>query len=97
MNLGDLAGFNRFIAPTLIKIAYWVGIVCIVISGLGSLFASHHYGLFAGFTGFIIQLVLIILGLLFWRVLCESAILLFGMHERLGIIRDRLSASSRDY
>ncbi|MFC0267198.1 DUF4282 domain-containing protein [Kushneria aurantia] len=93
MQFSDLAGFNKFISPSLIKIAYWIGIILIVLMGLSSLFFSSPYSPLSGFFGFLIKLIGILLSLVFWRITCEAAILLFGMHERLGEIRDRLSNS----
>jgi len=87
MQFSDLASFDKLISPTLIKILYWIGIVFIVLAGLGSLVAAFSFG--GGFWRALVSIVGTIAGLLFWRVACEAYIVVFGIYDRLGEIRDR--------
>jgi hypothetical protein len=52
------------------------------------------------FNGMLFQglmyLVTAVLGLLMWRVLCELYIVIFGMYDRLGQIRDSLARRGGD-
>lgn len=89
MNFRDFVGFDKFLSPTLIRIGYWVGIFMIILSGLGGLIAAlSGYG--GGLGRALMVLVGTMLGLIFWRVICEGAILVFSNNDRLGEIRDRL-------
>ena len=86
MKFSDLASFDRFVSPTLIRIGYWIGIALIALSGLSAAISSiSGYGGSAG-TAFMI-LVGTIVTLIFWRVFCELAFLLFSIHDRLGELR----------
>src|SRR5207245_11294104 len=86
----DFIGFERLIAPYLIKLIYWVGAIVIIVAGLAGFF-----GAFAATGGGIGRALLALIGMVFllliWRVVSELWILAFNIHERLGEIRDALS------
>jgi hypothetical protein len=88
MAFSDLANFEKLIAPTIIKIVYWIGIVGIALFGLigigGILFAGESA------VNLLWVILGVVFGLLFWRIICELYIVIFGMYERLGAIRDQL-------
>ena len=93
MNFNNLMNFDTFVAPTLIRIVYWVGIVFIV---LGTLMGAVGGGMMAGSYGggfnpltFLITLVGGAAALLFWRVMCEIWIVIFSINDRLGILVER--------
>jgi hypothetical protein len=88
MAFSDLTNFEKLIAPTIIKIVYWIGIVGIALFGLIGIGGI----LFAGESAMNLLWVIlgVVFGLLFWRILCELYIVIFGMYERLGAIRDLL-------
>jgi len=79
--------FQKMISPTLVRVAYVIGMVAIVIAAI-----------YIGFTGskeaddtakalkVLSAILLATVGNLFWRVVCEQAILLFSIHERLASI-----------
>jgi hypothetical protein len=95
MTFKDLLGFDKLIAIPMIKIVYWVGNVGLVIAllmTLASLFTPAYYGVtgvsvFLGILG-------ICFGFLIWRVSCEMWIVLFGIYDRLGEIRDQNKPSA---
>jgi hypothetical protein len=87
MQFSDLLSFEKFVTPTLVKIIYWLGIAAIVLAGLFGFFASLANG---ALGTALLGLIFTLLGLLGWRVLCEIYIVVFGMFERLGSIRDAL-------
>ena len=84
MKFSDLTTFEKLISPTLIKFLYWIGIV---LAGLRSLFTSFSLG--GGVLGALLAIVGTIAILLGWRVLCEIYVVVFGIYDRLGEIRDR--------
>lgn len=79
----DLFSFDKMISATAIKIIYAAGLICCVLFGIGFLFNGT-------FTSFLIGLGILLVGPVVWRIICESAILLFGIYERLGNIRNIL-------
>ena len=87
MQLSDFTSFEKLISPTLIKILYWVGIVVIVLGGLRALFTAFSAG--GGVLGALLAIVGTIAFLIGWRVACEIYIVVFGIYDRLGEIRDR--------
>ncbi len=83
--------FDKLIATSLIKFLYWVGIVFIVLGVIVGAFGSFSQGFWAGIVGLIAAPIGGILGLIFWRFLCELYIVLFGMYDRLGEIQKSLA------
>ncbi len=88
MQLSDFFGFEKLVTPVVIKVVYWIGIIGMLIFGVGSFFAGLMYG---SIGSGLLSLAGSVLGLLMWRVLCELYIVIFGMFDRLGQIRDGLS------
>ncbi|MGN6306408.1 MAG: DUF4282 domain-containing protein [Mesorhizobium sp.] len=94
MQLSDFFSFEKLITPSVIKIVYWLGIAVLLVFGV----ASFFMGLLSGSLGAgLLSLVGSVLGLLLWRVMCELYIVIFGMFDRLGQIRDGLSQQQRGY
>ena len=94
MQLSDFFSFERLITPSVIKIVYWLGIAVLLVFGV----ASFFMGLLSGSLGAgLLSLVGSVLGLLLWRVMCGLYIVIFGMFDRLGQIRDGLSQQQRGY
>jgi hypothetical protein len=88
MQFSDFFGFEKLVTPVVIKIVYWIGIVAGVVFGIGGFFVSIFQG---SLTGGLMALVAMVLGLLLWRVMCELYIVIFGMFDRMGQIRDELA------
>ena len=80
-------GFERLIAPILIKLIYWVGIVVILITGATSFVNSSGDGI----GRMLLALVATLLSLLIWRLFSELGILAFNIYERLVEIRDLMA------
>lgn len=80
---------HYLIAPFLIKLIYWIGIVVILSAGVGSLFASIEPD--TGNARVPLTIVATIMTLLLWRLLSELMILAFNIYARLIEIRDLLS------
>lgn len=94
MQFSDFLSFEKLITPSVIKIVYWLGIAVLVVFGVGSFFMGLFYG---SFGAGLMSLVGSVLGLLLWRVMCELYIVIFGMFDRLGQIRDGLSQREKGY
>jgi hypothetical protein len=87
MTLGSFLSFEKLITPTIIKAVYVIGLILILLGGVISFFTS----LFAGaFGSALLTLLGTLVGLLAWRMYCELVIVLFGLYDRAGEIRDRL-------
>lgn len=96
MKASDLLGFEKMVSPTLIRVLYWLGLAVIVLSGVGMMFAGGHMGpgMAAGtggitFGSFVSGALFIVFAGLFWRVVCEIWIVVFGIYDRLGELRDQ--------
>ncbi len=94
MQFSDFFDFEKLVTPSVIKVIYWLGIAVLAVFGL----ASFFMGLLSGSIGAgLLSLVGSVLGLLLWRVMCELYIVIFGMFDRLGQIRDGLPQQQRGY
>lgn len=75
----DFLNFKIMISSILVKILYVLGAVVITIGGIISLFSDS----------FLTGLGAIIFGNLFWRLICELMIVVFGIHDRLSSIDNK--------
>jgi hypothetical protein len=90
--LASLFNFDKFVAPTLIKIVYWLGIVGIVLGMLVSMAGALQmmgYNAATGLGGILIAVIGAAVGLLVWRVVCELWIVIFSINDRLGVLVER--------
>ena len=84
--------FDKLIATGLIKIFYWIGIILIALGTLVGMFSGFSQGFVTGLGMLILAPIGGIIGIIFWRFLCEVYIVVFGMYDRLGNIQDGLNA-----
>lgn len=85
----DMLSFEKIIAPTVIKIVYYIGLVGIGLALLFGIFTAFSaYG--GGITQVIVLIVGCAFGVLMLRIAMELYIAIFGMYDRLGEIRDLL-------
>ncbi|MFK4823891.1 DUF4282 domain-containing protein [Paenochrobactrum sp. BZR 588] len=84
-----MTGFDKFLTPTLIAVVYWIGNVGIAFAAIRTILSAYSY-MGGGFFKIIGSLIFFIIGLIFWRVICEGIILSFRIYDRLTEIRDRL-------
>lgn len=85
--------FDKLIATGLIKVFYWIGVVGIglfTIVAIFGAFAAFGQGFAQGLGMLILAPVGGVIGLIFWRFLCEVYIVIFGMYDRLGNIQEAL-------
>lgn len=92
--IGRFWGFEELLGASLIKLVYYIGLFAIAIGVIfaivGALLAMGQQGASA-----LIMLVLApiggVIGLIYWRFLCEIILLSFLMYDRLGEVRDKLN------
>jgi len=92
LNIGDLFQWERFITPSIIKIAYWLTVIMsvlgglqAVLAGLGLMLSSPIAGIFAMIGGILIAFV----GVIFARIGAEFILIVFRINEHLGAIRSQ--------
>ncbi len=94
--LKDLLAFRRMIAPTIIIIVFWVGIIGACLAGLGMIIAGTVTGGVMGLLGGLFgALIGIPITALMIRLYAELAILLFRMNETLTDIKQLLEKDQR--
>lgn len=93
----EYLSFKRMITPSIVKLLFWLGEFLLVLSGLGSvvsaviMMTARHGDVVGGLVLLVAGPVSTIIGMLLWRVFCESALLYFQVFDRLGEIRDLLA------
>ena len=90
----DLFQFDRMVAPTVLKIVYWLGLIGIGIYMLIALFAAIRmmdYNFSGGFGMLLLAIVGALFGTLFWRILIEIYMVFFNIHNRVTEIRDMMA------
>ena len=89
--LQQFLSFDKLIGTKLIKILYFIGLAVIVLAAIGALFAalaSFKYGFGQGLMSLITAIVGTVLGLVFWRFMCEIYMLFFRMSDDLRDIKN---------
>ncbi|HGJ5866612.1 DUF4282 domain-containing protein [Arsenophonus nasoniae] len=84
--LKSLLRLDEMITPKIIIVFYWLGIIAVLFSGIGAIFAGSYSGGF--FSGFVGGLVIIVIGIISVRVSCELIILLFNIYAKLKEIAE---------
>jgi hypothetical protein len=90
---GGYFSFRTMVTPIIVKWVYVIGMIAITIGGLVTMFGgrgSSYYGYYSSGGNFWTGLLIIVGGNLIWRVVCESIILLFSIHEILASIEKRI-------
>jgi uncharacterized membrane protein len=89
--IADLASFETLVAPKVLKIVYWLGLAGIAIGCLITFFGSFavmQYDFASGLGTMLMSAIFLVLGVLMWRVVVEMYLVIFGIYERLGDIKD---------
>jgi len=90
---GGYFSFRTMVTPIIVKWVYVIGMIAITIGGLVTMFGgrgSSYYGYYSSGGNFWTGLLIIVVGNLIWRVVCESIILLFSIHEILASIERKI-------
>jgi len=78
--------FDEMITPSILKFLYVIGLVCIALFGLVSLFTAP------GFTK-VLTIPFALIGMVLWRVYMELLLLSFSIHDRLVSIDEKTEKS----
>lgn len=92
MHIRNLFDFDKFVSPVLIRGGYWVGMALIVLKGLSWLFSGFAFGFFYGIGAMVMTCVSVALALIVWRVICEGALVLFSINDRVRDMNHSLDA-----
>lgn len=92
---GRFVTFDKLIATGLIKLMYWIGLAFIAIAVVVGAFGGFAQGFGTGLAGLILAPIAGLIGLIFWRFLCEVYIVIFGIYDRLGKIEGALTREPR--
>lgn len=92
MHIRNLFGFDKFVSPVLIRGGYWVGMILIVLKGLSWLFSGFAFGFFNGIGTMLMTCITTVLLLIIWRVICEGALVLFSINDRVRDMNHSLNA-----
>ena len=74
--------FDAMLTPKIITVVYWLMLVGVLVSGLGTMFGEYGGSFFGG-------LGIIVGGAIGTRIWCELLIVLFKIHENLQKIADK--------
>lgn len=94
-SIGDLFQFEKMVAPVVLKIVYWLGLAGIVIYlliALGASVSLMEYNASGALLGIVGAVIGAAFAVLMWRVMIEVYMVLFGIHQRLGEVRDLMKA-----
>lgn len=84
----EFFSFRKMITPTIIRFIFWIGSGLMAIVGLVTFFSNlGRYGSAVGALG---GLLIIVVGPVVVRIICEQVILFFRINETLSEIRSDL-------
>jgi hypothetical protein len=89
-SIGDMLMFRRMVAPWVIMVLFWLGVVGSVLYNLYMIYRSFTSPFGGGVLGAVIALVSIPLSILMLRLYCEILIVVFRMNETLTDIKNVL-------
>jgi len=81
MNFRDVIFFDAMLTPKIITIVYWLLLVFVLLSGLGSIFLYGAANI--TFGGFIKGILITIGGAVAARIWCELMIVFFKIHDHV--------------
>ena len=71
--------FDEMITPSLVQVAYWLGLVCVVWMGLDKLFHGGFFGIFEA-------IIFVLFASIALRVIAEVVMLFFKLNETMEIV-----------
>lgn len=87
--MGDFLSFRKMIAPTIIQIIFWVGVIACVVFGLAVLAGGDSLQGLTPVSPTVMGLLIIILGPIAVRVYCEILMVWFRIYESIrGVERN---------
>jgi hypothetical protein len=88
--LNQFMSFDKLIGSKLIVVIYWLGLLGIALGAIAGVFgglAAMGSSFFGGLGAIIVALIGAVVGLLFWRFICEMYLLLFRMADDVRDIK----------
>lgn len=93
LKLSDLLSFEKTLSLTLLRLVYGLGLlgigIMVIVTVLGG-FSAMRYSAAAGLGTVVLALLGGVVGTLLWRVMCELWMVIFGIYDRLGQIKEQL-------
>ena len=71
--------FDEMITPSLVQVAYWLGLVCVVWMGLDKLFHGGFWGIFEA-------VIFVLFASIALRVIAEVVMLFFKLNETMEVV-----------
>jgi hypothetical protein len=84
----DIFSFEKMLTPYLVRGVFILGSIALILSGL-TLIGLGVNARFGGGAQVFSGILMATLGPLFLRIACEQVLVLFGIYDRLGEIRDK--------
>jgi len=78
--MNDFLAFKKMITPIAIQILFWIGVGVCVIMGITMIAAASQFG---RATAVVSGLVVLFVGPIAVRVVCELIVAVFGIYDRL--------------
>jgi hypothetical protein len=98
MSLGDFLTFRKYITRPFMSVIYTIVALIITLLSLWligtGVSTPSYYGISLGIPDVIYGLVMLTLGNLGWRLLCEIIVVTFSIHDRLVSIDNKLGSES---
>jgi len=79
-NVYEFLSFKRFFTPMIMQILFWVGVGVCVVEGIAIIATVGRFSALGVING----LLVLIIGPVAVRVLCELIMAVFGIHESLN-------------
>ena len=95
--LTDLFSFEKNLSLTLIRIVYFLGLCGIALAAIVTAFGAlgvMRYSFTAGLGTLLAAVLGGTLGAMVWRVVCELWMVIFGIYDRLGQVREVIERGS---
>lgn len=80
----DFFNFRYMVTPVVIRVVYIIGAALITLGGLASMLSNGGSFFFGG--GLISGLFFLLFGNIYWRVILEVVMVLFGIHDGIRSI-----------
>lgn len=77
--------FDEMLTPSLIRMAYWLGLLAVAWTGLGKMFSNGFFGFFEGIV-YIAILTMVL------RVVAELVMLFFKLNENMEVVAANTAA-----
>lgn len=74
----EFFSFRKMVSATILKFVYVMGLIAITVGGIAKVFSEP-----------LNAIGIIVIGNLFWRIFCESLILLFSIQQELFKINQK--------